>query len=61
VAVVEHVGLVVRLDELSPFTKPAYLAVTVGGVLPYVNEPSEAVTPRAAGFRFTEPSTYSNE
>jgi hypothetical protein len=57
VAVVEHVGAVVRDAAVSPFTKPEYEAVMVGTVPPYVIEPDEALIESGAGPEVTEPAT----
>jgi len=57
VAVVEHVGAVVREAAVWPFTNPEYDAVMVGGVLPYELDVDDAVMAREAGPTLTEPPT----
>ena len=57
VAVVEHVGFVVRDEAVSPLTKPEYPAVMVGTAPPYVIAGLEAVMISVAWLTVTEPAT----
>ena len=57
VAVVEHVGAVVRLAAVSPLTKPEYEGVMAGTAPPWGIDCEEAVIFSAAGWTVTEPAT----
>jgi hypothetical protein len=48
--VVEQVGCVVRAAAVSPFSKPEYCGVIVGGFSPKLKEPLLAVMVNGAGW-----------
>jgi hypothetical protein len=58
VAVVEHVGAVVRLFTVSVPANALYMGATTGGVPPYVMLVLEAVMVSDALLTVTEPLTY---